>query len=66
MVICFYIDACTSHPCQNGGTCKLNVNGQFLCSCPAGFSGRACQIGKGILTSSEVCQRFNRYKMKMV
>ena len=55
MVIFIYIDACTSHPCQNGGTCKLNVNGQFVCSCPAGFSGRACQIGKGILTSSEVC-----------
>ena len=36
------IDECQSNPCQNGGTCKDQVNG-YSCSCNAGYTGEKCQ-----------------------
>ncbi len=33
---------CTSTSCYNGGTC-IDGNFDFLCRCPAGFSGKTCQ-----------------------
>ena len=31
--------------CQNGGTCKDQVNG-YTCHCPSGYNGDHCQTGK--------------------
>ena len=35
---------CTPNPCQNGGTCSLQSNGQLLCDCPNGGSGPLCEV----------------------
>ncbi|XP_041464950.1 uncharacterized protein LOC121415706 isoform X1 [Lytechinus variegatus] len=35
-------DACLPSPCQNGGTCYRSGTEGYLCSCPAGFTGKNC------------------------
>ncbi|VDI83474.1 Hypothetical predicted protein [Mytilus galloprovincialis] len=41
--ICVTYDTpCSSHPCNNGGTCR-NQFESFLCSCPAGYHGTVCE-----------------------
>ena len=32
-------NTCASNPCQNEGTCYLNLNNTFSCVCPTGFEG---------------------------
>ncbi|XP_071475764.1 cubilin [Marmota flaviventris] len=34
---------CSSHPCQNGGTC-LNLHDSFYCICPSQWEGPLCSI----------------------
>jgi hypothetical protein len=47
-------DACVPNPCQNGGSCIFDEStGTFHCSCPIGFTGRTCDIGK---PSQEQCE----------
>ncbi|XP_029988085.1 sushi, nidogen and EGF-like domain-containing protein 1 isoform X2 [Sphaeramia orbicularis] len=36
------VDECASYPCQNGGTCKDQIN-SFICQCPAGYTGIQCE-----------------------
>ncbi|XP_047442765.1 sushi, nidogen and EGF-like domain-containing protein 1 isoform X2 [Mugil cephalus] len=36
------VDECASDPCQNGGTCKDQING-FVCHCPPGYTGIHCE-----------------------
>ena len=38
------IDECQNHPCQNGGTCKDDVN-SYKCTCVSGFTGNNCETG---------------------
>uniref|UniRef100_A0A8C8RKU6 EGF-like domain-containing protein n=1 Tax=Pelusios castaneus TaxID=367368 RepID=A0A8C8RKU6_9SAUR len=33
---------CSSHPCQNNGTCTEHA-GEYACSCPPGHSGARCE-----------------------
>lgn len=43
---CQNIDACSTDPCHNGGTCtvdQLNPR-QFVCSCPSSTTGSLCEI----------------------
>ena len=36
---------CGSHPCKNSGTClELDTPSGFACTCPARFSGAACEF----------------------
>ena len=37
-------DECSTSPCQNEGTCVDRYN-DYLCLCPAGYSGNTCQTG---------------------
>ena len=39
------IPECASNPCLNGATCTDLVNG-YECTCPAGYRGTNCQIGR--------------------
>ena len=35
------IDACTSHPCANGGSCVWSVGKTYTCNClPANYGSR--------------------------
>ena len=43
---------CTSHPCQNNGTCTDLVDG-FRCDCVAGYEGVSCGIGMLISINSQ-------------
>lgn len=36
-------DACQRKPCYNGGTCTLQGDYAYFCTCPTGFSGSNCQ-----------------------
>ena len=35
---------CTPNPCQNGGTCSVQSNGQLLCDCSNGGTGPLCEV----------------------
>ncbi|XP_063077841.1 hyaluronan-binding protein 2-like [Engraulis encrasicolus] len=40
--------ACKTNPCLNGGSCqKGRTRSQFTCLCPAGYSGKLCQVAPG-------------------
>ncbi|XP_005993601.1 fibulin-7 [Latimeria chalumnae] len=40
--VCKDISECSSHPCQNGGTCVDGIN-QYRCVCSRGWTGTNCQ-----------------------
>ncbi|XP_056131020.1 protocadherin Fat 2 [Lampris incognitus] len=43
---------CDSNPCQNGGTCEENVNGEPRCRCPGHYHGPHCELTHNPCTSS--------------
>jgi hypothetical protein len=40
--LCAEATACASQPCQNGGTCEVELD-DFVCTCAIGFSGASCE-----------------------
>ncbi|CAM9396586.1 unnamed protein product, partial [Laminaria digitata] len=34
---------CANNPCQNGGTCSLDTEGGYVCTCASGYAGMKCQ-----------------------
>ena len=38
------VDNCLSSPCQNGGECH-DIEAEFFCNCPDGFTGDRCETG---------------------
>lgn len=44
---------CIPNPCNNGGTCLLGEEGNYVCRCPTAFAGASCE-GKSHLRA---CQR---------
>ena len=48
--VCFFSldpDDCASSPCQYGGACTDSLD-DYSCSCPAGTTGKSCEISKYI------------------
>ena len=39
-------DPCDPDPCDNGGTCSASDDGYYVCTCPTGWTGINCDIGK--------------------
>ena len=39
------INECDINLCKNGGSCEDLVN-SFICTCPPGYDGTSCEIGK--------------------
>jgi len=35
---------CTANPCQNGGTCDYQGEGQYTCRCLPGYTGSKCEF----------------------
>ena len=42
-----FIACVPDSPCLNGGTCKEDGKGGYVCECPNGYSGRLCEIAGG-------------------
>ena len=48
--VCFFSldpDDCASSPCQYGGACTDSLD-DYSCACPAGTTGKSCEISKYI------------------
>lgn len=44
---------CRPDPCQNGGTCmRGRKHSSFQCSCPGGYTGSFCEVGKTFTSPS--------------
>ncbi|EDO48228.1 predicted protein, partial [Nematostella vectensis] len=40
-------DGCEPNPCANGGTCsRISFGSNFTCTCPYGYTGKNCTVGK--------------------
>ena len=39
------VGVCNPTPCQNGGNCRVDVNGNPKCDCFPGWVGENCTIG---------------------
>lgn len=39
---------CQPNPCKNGGSC-VKGNRRFHCTCRNNFSGKLCEVGKGLM-----------------
>ena len=53
--------ACSSYPCQNGGSCFL-VGQKYNCSCSNGYRGSNCEsksFGSSFLTDAQTTQLFS-------
>jgi len=55
------INECSSDPCQNGATCKDDVNG-YACGCADGYTGTLCETGNVILYLSYFIPLINTFK----
>ena len=43
---CQFFDACSDQPCQNQGSCLVDITSidQFVCNCREGFTGELCEV----------------------
>lgn len=57
----FKASPCRPSPCQNGGTClKGRKRSTFKCSCPQGYSGKFCEVGKWKISTHHIFSSFKK------
>ena len=39
----FLVSPCVNNPCENNGTCSVDVNGNATCTCDGNWNGTYCQ-----------------------
>jgi hypothetical protein len=39
----FVVSPCDNNPCENNGTCSVDVNGNATCTCDGNWNGTYCQ-----------------------
>ena len=39
----FSVSPCDNNPCENNGTCSVDVNGNATCTCDGNWNGTYCQ-----------------------
>jgi hypothetical protein len=37
------VSPCVNNPCENNGTCSVDVNGNATCTCDGNWNGTYCQ-----------------------
>ena len=42
-VFLFAVSPCVNNPCENNGTCGVDVNGNATCTCDGNWNGTYCQ-----------------------
>lgn len=47
----FFIDPCSSSPCQNGASCQLDGRSDYRCNCVSGWNGTNCETGQYLVNS---------------
>ena len=40
------VDPCSMTPCSNGGTCLNLPEGNYMCTCSSGWTGKQCEVCK--------------------
>ena len=43
IVLIISVSPCDNNPCENNGTCSVDVNGNATCTCDGNWSGTYCQ-----------------------
>ena len=66
MVINYYIfflaisvSPCVNNPCENNGTCSVDVNGNATCTCDGNWNGTYCQ-------GNVICKAYNWFEQQDV
>ncbi|XP_073838450.1 cubilin homolog [Musca autumnalis] len=49
--LCETKDACHPNPCENEGSCKLQSEQSYKCSCPRGTTGKHCEVLRSVCSS---------------
>ena len=57
------MNACTSGPCNNGGSCTVTGDGSYSCQCTEGFFGESCEKGKGEPCRRAVSESLGNFKL---
>jgi hypothetical protein len=39
----FSVSPCDNNPCENNGTCSVDVNGNATCTCDGNWNGTYCE-----------------------
>ena len=42
-LVYFAVSPCINNPCENNGTCSVDVNGNATCTCDGNWNGTYCQ-----------------------
>ena len=53
----FSVSPCVNNPCENNGTCTVDVNGNATCTCDGNWNGTYCQ---GNYHSYEISKEIKR------
>jgi len=43
IVLIISVSPCDNNPCENNGTCSVDVNGNATCTCDGNWNGTYCQ-----------------------